>query len=141
MAREFANSENKVGKGFAILGIYIFVVCYCRSCLTCDKWGSKLTLPVIVDSLINSVTWLYGAEVVPMSVRSRMVGVSAVAHYVVNAGCMFSLMPEERCYVAKRYLAVTEAGPSAFSNIHENYYYVFVGCCTVYLFIIYFYYP
>ena len=49
-------------------------------------------------------------------------GVSAFAHYSVN-------------------VALTEAGPSAFANIHENYYYVFVSCCTVYFFIVYFYYP
>lgn len=36
---------------------------------------------------------------------------------------------------------MTEAGPSAFANIHENYYYVFVSCCVIYVFIIYFYYP
>jgi hypothetical protein len=36
------------------------------------------------DALINSVTWLYGSEVVPYIIRSKMVGLSAVAHYVVN---------------------------------------------------------
>lgn len=30
MARQFANSDNKVGKGFAILGIYIFTATYCE---------------------------------------------------------------------------------------------------------------
>lgn len=30
MQREFQNTTNKVGKGFAILGIYLFVVTYCR---------------------------------------------------------------------------------------------------------------
>lgn len=29
MQREFQNTNNRVGKGFAILGIYLFVVCYC----------------------------------------------------------------------------------------------------------------
>ena len=29
MQREFQNTHNRVGKGFAILGIYLFVVCYC----------------------------------------------------------------------------------------------------------------
>lgn len=29
MQREFQNSDNRVGKGFAILGIYLFVVAYC----------------------------------------------------------------------------------------------------------------
>jgi hypothetical protein len=31
MQRVFQNTENRVGKGFAILGIYLFVVCYCMS--------------------------------------------------------------------------------------------------------------
>lgn len=31
MQREFQNTENHIGKGFAILGIYLFVVCYCKS--------------------------------------------------------------------------------------------------------------
>ena len=31
MQREFQNTDNKTGKGFAVLGIYLFVVCYCRS--------------------------------------------------------------------------------------------------------------
>lgn len=29
MQRQFQNTDNRVGKGFAILGIYLFVVCYC----------------------------------------------------------------------------------------------------------------
>ena len=31
MQREFENTNNKVGKGFAILGIYLFDVAYCKS--------------------------------------------------------------------------------------------------------------
>ena len=38
-------------------------------------------------------------------------------------------------------MTVTEAGPSAFKNIGENYYYVFVGCCAVYLVLIYLWFP
>lgn len=39
MQREFQNTDNQVGKGFAILGIYLFVVIYCRfrSSTTRDK--------------------------------------------------------------------------------------------------------
>ncbi len=29
MQREFSNTDNKLGKGFAVLGIYLFVVAYC----------------------------------------------------------------------------------------------------------------
>ena len=30
MQLKFQNSNNKVGKGFAVLGIYLFVVTYCK---------------------------------------------------------------------------------------------------------------
>lgn len=33
MQREFQDTDNKVGKGFTILGIYLFAVIYCQ-CLT-----------------------------------------------------------------------------------------------------------
>ncbi|KAL2107132.1 hypothetical protein VUR80DRAFT_5659 [Thermomyces stellatus] len=102
MQRSFQDTNNRIGKSFAILGIYLFAVGY--------------------YSLINPVTWLYGAEVLPMSIRSRIMGVAAAAHYIVNVG-------------------VTQAGPSAFSNIGENYYYVFVACCAIYFVIVYFFYP
>jgi sugar porter (SP) family MFS transporter len=88
MQREFQNTSNQVGKGFAILAIYLFVVCY---------YG-----------FLNSTTWLYGAEVLPVALRSKIMGLAAASHFIVNVG-------------------ITEAGPSAFANIKENYYYVFVG--------------
>ena len=34
MQREFQYTHNKVGKGFAILGIYLFVVTYCTFILS-----------------------------------------------------------------------------------------------------------
>lgn len=38
-------------------------------------------------------------------------------------------------------MTVTEAGPSAFANIKENYYYVFVACSFFFLVIAYFFFP
>ncbi|KAF3392828.1 High-affinity glucose transporter [Penicillium rolfsii] len=102
MQREFQNTNNRVGKGFAILGIYLFVVCY---------YG-----------MLNSTTWLYGAEVLPIALRSKVMGLAAASHFIVN-------------------VAITEAGPSAFANIHENYYYVFVVCSAFFLVIAYFFFP
>lgn len=102
MQREFQNTNNRVGKGFAVLGIYLFVVCY---------YG-----------MINSTTWLYGAEVLPIALRSKVMGLAAGSHFIVN-------------------VAITEAGPSAFATIHENYYYVFVGCTSFFLVIAYLYFP
>ncbi|KAJ3556515.1 hypothetical protein NPX13_g10118 [Xylaria arbuscula] len=93
LQREFQHTDNRVGKGTAVL-----------------------------DGLINSVTWLYGSEIMPFFIRSKMVGLSAVAHYTVN-------------------VAFTEAGPTAFANIGENYYYVFVAICTLYLVVVYLYFP
>ncbi|OQE20332.1 hypothetical protein PENSTE_c013G09693 [Penicillium steckii] len=102
MQRVFQNTDNRVGKGFAILGIYLFVVCY---------YG-----------MLNSTTWLYGAEVLPIALRSKVMGLAAASHFIVN-------------------VAITEAGPSAFANIHENYYYVFVACSAFFLVIAYFFFP
>ncbi|WPH00512.1 putative MFS monosaccharide transporter [Acrodontium crateriforme] len=102
MQLKFQNTNNKVGKGFAVLAIYLFVVCY---------YG-----------LLNSTTWLYGAEVLPMALRSKIMGLAAASHFIVN-------------------VAITEAGPSAFANIKQNYYYVFVGCTTFFLVMAYLFFP
>ncbi|PYH32374.1 putative MFS monosaccharide transporter (Hxt8) [Aspergillus neoniger CBS 115656] len=102
MQREFQNTENRIGKGFAILGIYLFVVAY---------YG-----------MLNSTTWLYGAEVLPIALRSKVMGLAAASHFIVN-------------------VAITEAGPSAFANIGENYYYVFVACTVFFFTVAYFYFP
>ncbi|EON98695.1 putative mfs monosaccharide transporter protein [Phaeoacremonium minimum UCRPA7] len=102
MQKEFQNSNNRVGKGFAVLGIYLFCLTY---------YG-----------MLGSTTWLYGAEVLPMSLRSKVMGIASASHFIVNVG-------------------ITEAGPSAFANIRENYYYVFVGCTAFFLVVAYFYFP
>ncbi|KAI6354493.1 hypothetical protein MCOR25_008582 [Pyricularia grisea] len=102
MQRQFQNTDNKVGKGFAILGIYLFVV--------------------VFYGMLNSTTWLYGAEVLPMVLRSKVMGLAAFSHFAVN-------------------VSVTQAGPTAFANIGENYYYVFVGCNLFFLIVGYFYFP
>ena len=72
--------------------------------------------------MINSTTWTYGAEVLPMALRSRVMGLGSLSHFVVN-------------------VAITQAGPTAFANIHQNYYYVFAGCSTFFLVMAYFYFP
>lgn len=64
MQLEFQNTTNKVGKGFAILGIYLFVVSY---------YG-----------MLNSTTWSYGAEVLPIALRSKVMGLAAASHFIVN---------------------------------------------------------
>jgi len=88
MTDVFASSTNTTAKGFAILGIYLFVTFY---------YG-----------LLNSTTWLYAPEIVPLPIRSKVTALGAFSHFVVN-------------------VALTEAGPSAFAKIGANYYWVFVG--------------
>jgi len=72
--------------------------------------------------MLNSTTWLYGAEVLPINLRSKVMGLAAASHFVVN-------------------VALTEAGPSAFATIKQNYYYVFVASSFFFLVIAYFYFP
>ena len=71
-----------------------------------------------------------------------MVGISAVAHYIINV-CRKFLCSNSPPYLNHKLtiVVVTEAGPSAFANIKQNYYYVFIGCCVVYFVLIYLYFP
>ncbi|KAF9740358.1 hypothetical protein PMIN06_005684 [Paraphaeosphaeria minitans] len=102
MQRQFQDTNNRIGKGFAILGIYLFVVWY---------YG-----------LLNSTTWLYGSEVLPMALRSKIMGCAAASHFIVN-------------------VAITEAAPTAQAKLRENYYYVFVGCSFFFFIFAYLYFP
>ena len=70
MQKEFQDTNNKVGKAFAVLGIYLFVVCY---------YG-----------MLNSTTWLYGAEIMPMALRSKVMGLAAASHFIVNVASKLS---------------------------------------------------
>ena len=72
--------------------------------------------------MLNSTTWLYGAEVLPIALRSKIMGLAAASHFIVN-------------------VAITEAGLSAFATIHENYYYVFVACSLFFFVVAYLYFP
>ena len=66
MQRSFQDTNNKVGKSFAILGIYLFAVGYCKYHVQSYTITGESNLSLI-DALINPVTWIYGAEVLPMS--------------------------------------------------------------------------
>jgi hypothetical protein len=87
------------------------------------------------EKLIETI----GAEVLPIALRSRVMGLAAASHFIVNVG-------------------ITEAGPSAFSHvsflqwskkppsltpsqIKENYYYVFVACSSFFFVVAYLYFP
>lgn len=34
--------------------------------------------------MLNSTTWLYGAEVLPIALRSKIMGLAAASHFIVN---------------------------------------------------------
>lgn len=69
-------------------------------------------------------------------------GLAAASHFIVNvAGKPLSLFYDKVGANDFIPVVVTEAGPSAFANIHENYYYVFVACTLFFLVIAYFYFP
>lgn len=40
MQRQFQHTDNKVGKGFALLGIYLFAVTYCKFACSQRHYGS-----------------------------------------------------------------------------------------------------
>lgn len=34
--------------------------------------------------MLNSTTWLYGAEVLPIALRSKIMGIASASHFIVN---------------------------------------------------------
>lgn len=38
--------------------------------------------------MLNSTTWLYGAEILPISMRSKVMGLAAASHFIVNVASM-----------------------------------------------------
>jgi hypothetical protein len=51
-------------------------------------------------SIVLMCSHRYGAEVLPMTLRSKVMGLAAASHFIVNVG-------------------ITEAGPTAFANVRE----------------------
>lgn len=41
-------------------------------------------IPRKTDGMLNSTTWLYGAEVLPIALRSKVMGLAAASHFIVN---------------------------------------------------------
>ncbi len=89
MQMEFQNTDNRVGKGFAILGIYLFVVTYCELSLHINN-GRTADIFVLADGMLNSTTWLYGSEVLPIALRSKVMGLAAASHFIVNVASTLS---------------------------------------------------
>ena len=70
-------------------------------------------------------------------------GLAAASHFIVNVGVCQKLRSN---FVRHRLTPIsspqiTEAGPSAFATIEQNYYYVFVGCTLFFLTMAYLYFP
>lgn len=40
--------------------------------------------------MLNSTTWLYGAEVLPITLRSKIMGIGAASHFIVNVAGILS---------------------------------------------------
>ena len=43
--------------------------------------------------MLNSTTWLYGAEVLPIALRSKVMGLAAASHFIVNVAGKLSCNP------------------------------------------------
>ncbi|KAK7730603.1 hypothetical protein SLS53_008993 [Cytospora paraplurivora] len=49
------------------------------------------------DGMLNSTTWLYGAEILPIALRSKIMGIGAASHFIVNVGIVAYLyFPETK---------------------------------------------
>lgn len=51
--------------------------------------------------MLNSTTWLYGAEILPIALRSKIMGLAAASHFIVNVASKFAftdLISVRRCF-------------------------------------------
>ncbi|KAH7344744.1 putative MFS monosaccharide transporter [Rhizoctonia solani] len=94
LTRFYAGTTNVVGQGFVIAFIFCYTVIYYLG--------------------FNSVTWIYGAEVLPVHIRSKGNALAAFSHFIFN-------------------IAVNQAAPTAFVNIGYRFYALFIALnlCTV----------
>lgn len=46
----------------------------------------------VSDGMLNSTTWLYGAEVLPIALRSKVMGLAAASHFIVNVGSKYLVL-------------------------------------------------
>ena len=46
--------------------------------------------------MLNSTTWLYGAEVLPIALRSKVMGLAAASHFIVNVASKILCFPKSR---------------------------------------------
>ncbi|KAF8680126.1 Permeases of the major facilitator superfamily [Rhizoctonia solani] len=85
--------HNSVGQGFIIAFIFCYTFIYYLG--------------------FNSVTWTYGAEVLPLHIRSKGNALAAFSHFVFN-------------------IAVNQAAPTAFATIGYRFYALFIALnlCT-----------
>ncbi|KAG8781887.1 hypothetical protein FRC12_021421 [Ceratobasidium sp. 428] len=93
LTRFFAGTTNIVGQGFVIAFIFCYTMIYYLG--------------------FNSVTWIYGAEVLPMHIRSKGNALAAFSHFVFN-------------------IAVNQAAPTAFARVGYKFYSLFIALnlCT-----------
>ncbi|KAJ1311187.1 hypothetical protein OPQ81_009688 [Rhizoctonia solani] len=93
LTRLYAGTANAVGQGFVIAFIFCYTVIYYLG--------------------FNSVTWIYGAEVLPVHIRSKGNALAAFSHFIFN-------------------IAVNQAAPTAFENIGYRFYALFIALnlCT-----------
>ncbi|QRV75968.1 Sugar (and other) transporter [Ceratobasidium sp. AG-Ba] len=93
LTRFFAGTTNMVGQGFVIAFIFLYTIIYYTA--------------------FNSVTWIYGAEVLPVHIRSKGNALAAFSHFVFN-------------------IAVNQAAPTAFARVGYRFYALFIALnlCT-----------
>lgn len=120
---QFAFGENTVGKAFAVLGIYLFTVVYCENSPEKEppppspfprimvialyplahqaNCRSSFLFVFPTDACFGSTPGIYQAEVLPIAVRSKVMGVTGAASLAIIAG-------------------FSEAAPMAFVTIKHN---------------------
>lgn len=105
--------------------------------MACSTAQHGSTAPKSSPSTCEAKSWVWLLR----RISSSMLPVSSICFKKKNQINRHKCLTHLAKFFCSFQKTVTEAGPSAFATIHENYYYVFVACTAFFLTIAYFYFP
>ena len=116
MVATYAGTDNKVGNGFGVFFLFLFVTFYGRDppCPPLQrhlalfrKWGFCIRVLTTTGGSMDASSYVYCSEIFPTRIRARGVGFSVMGLFMMT-------------------LVYTEVAPTAFAEVGWRFYLLFI---------------